>query len=225
LVQALHQQSLGGFLVVLLPDLVQFLLEIVSRGQRFVESQGFLKTLGFVACGIEVLRPLKQQPADPFEHVLLRGVLELVIQGPPQFREFVVVELDHVETVEHQRGVRQMGRDGIDVGRRHVRGHRLDLGPGTPKPNPEILQGIPAFSPPHMHHRPLSRSRTIVRYTCPLDVEISSMAICRRCFSLGLPNRRWRSPFWISLITSQLTRKWRATSLIVMYLDNSKAYR
>jgi len=195
LVQALHQQSLGGFLVVLLPDLVQFLLEIVSRGQRFVESQGFLKTLGFVACGIEVLRPLKQQPADPFEHVLLRGVLELVIQGPPQFREFVVVELDHVETVEHQRGVRQMGRDGIDVGRRHVRGHRLDLGPGTPKPNPEILQGIPAFSPPHMHHRPAFQ----VQDDCQVHVSLGRGNLVDgdlpQVFQLGLAKPPLEVPF------------------------------
>ena len=60
-----HQQGLGGFLVVLFPDLVQFLLEIVGRGQRFIQSQGFLKTFGLVAGGIEVFRPLQQAANEP----------------------------------------------------------------------------------------------------------------------------------------------------------------
>ena len=47
-----------------------------------------------------------------------------------------------------------MGRDGVDVGRRHVRGHGLDLGPRSAEPGPEILQGIPAFSLAHVNHRP-----------------------------------------------------------------------
>ena len=33
---------------------------------------------------------------------------------------------------------------------------------------------------------PLSRSITMVRYRCPLATAISSMAMRRRCFSLGL---------------------------------------
>jgi len=45
----------------------------------------------------------------------------------------------------------------------------------------------------------------MVTYLWPLPVEISSMAICLTCLSLGLSNRRWRDFFWISLTTSQLT--------------------
>ena len=41
-------------------------------------------------------------------------------------------------------------------------------------------------------------------------MEISSMAMCRRCLSLGLAKRRDRSRFWMSLIRSQPTPRWTA---------------
>ena len=180
----IHQQSLGGLLVVLFPDLVQFLLEVVGRGQRFIQSQGFLQTLA-ARCGWDRgFRPLEQQPTNPLEHVFLHRVLELVIQGPPQFRELVVVELDHVETIEHQPGIGQMGRDGVDVRGRHIRGHGLDLGPRTAEPGPEILQGVPAFSPADVNHR----SAFQVQDDRQVDVPLGRWK-----------SRRWRSAAGVSV--------------------------
>ena len=76
-----HKQRLGSLLVVLFPDLVEFLLEIISHSQRLIQSQGFLEALRFLADRIEVFRPLEQQPAYPFEHVLLHRVLEFAVHG------------------------------------------------------------------------------------------------------------------------------------------------
>ncbi len=149
----LHQERLGGFLVLLFPDLIEFLLEVVGRGQRFIQSQGFLKAFGLVVGGIEVFRPLEQEPTNALEHVFLHRVLELAIQGSPQFRKFVVVEFDHMETVKHQADAGQMGRHGVDVCGRHVRGHGLDVGPRSAEPGPELRQGVPTFSLAHVNHR------------------------------------------------------------------------
>src|SRR5271157_4524855 len=63
---------------------------------------------------------------------------------------------------------------------------------------------------------PVSRSRTNVRYLWPLPTEISSMAICLKCFNLGLPNRLERSRLTMSLIRSHPTLRCLATSWMVM---------
>jgi len=52
------------------------------------------------------------------------------------------------------------------------------------------VNASPPFPLPTCITAPLSRSITIVTYfLCPFPVEISSMAICFRCFNLGLANR------------------------------------
>ena len=99
-----HEQSLSRLLVVLFPDLIEFRLEVVGRGQRRIQSESFRKTLRFLAGRIEVLLSLEQQPAHPFEHVFLHRVREFAIHGSPKFRELVVVELDHMKAIEHQPG-------------------------------------------------------------------------------------------------------------------------
>ena len=54
-------------------------------------------------------------------------------------------------------------------------------------------------------------------------VLFSSMAMRLRCLSLGLAKRRDRSRLWISLIVSQPTSRWRATSRMVMLRESSNA--
>jgi len=99
-----HQQLGGGFLIVLFPDFVERVLEVIGRGQGLVEPEGFLQPLGFVTRLVQVFGLLQKQPANSFEHVLLHRVFELVIQGPPQLGEFLVVQLDHMKPIEYQRG-------------------------------------------------------------------------------------------------------------------------
>ena len=45
----IHEQGFGRFAVVLFPYYVKFFLEIIGRGQWFVETQRFPQTLGFAA--------------------------------------------------------------------------------------------------------------------------------------------------------------------------------
>ncbi|TWU19365.1 hypothetical protein Poly21_15370 [Allorhodopirellula heiligendammensis] len=56
-----------------------------------------------------------------------------------------------------------------------------------------------------------------------LPMQISSMAIRCTSFMEGLANRRWRSVFLITLITSQVTPSRSATSFIVMRRVSCKA--
>jgi len=77
----------------------------------------------------------------------------LVVQIPTQVGELFVVELEDVKAIEDQGGMRQVRRHGVDVGRRHVGGHGLDLGPTGAEPPPESQQRITAFSPAHVENR------------------------------------------------------------------------
>ena len=72
---------------------------------------------------------------------------------------------------------------------------------------------------------PLSRSITTVMYRWPLATAISSMAIRRRCLSLGRAKRRARSRFWMSLTRSQPTFRCAATSRMVIRRESSSTYR
>ena len=49
------------------------------------------------------------------------------------------------------------------------------------------------------------------------------MAICFSFLNFGVPNRRYSDVAWMSLMVSQLTCKWWATALMVIYRDRSRA--
>lgn len=44
-----EQKCLGRLLVVLFPDLVEFVLEVIGDGQRLIQPEGFVKPLGLAA--------------------------------------------------------------------------------------------------------------------------------------------------------------------------------
>ena len=76
-----------------------------------------------------------------------------MVQLTTEGAELVVEQLDDVEVIEHVYGPRQVVAHRPDVGRRHVRGHRFDLGPRPPQPPPERLEGIDTLAVADKHHR------------------------------------------------------------------------
>src|ERR1700677_4925221 len=51
-----------------------------------------------------------------------------------------------MEAIKDQGGVGQSPGNGVDVGRTHVGGHGLDLGPTTPQSLPESFQSVSPFA-------------------------------------------------------------------------------
>ena len=100
------QELFGGAFRQLLPELSQFLLEVVRDGQRFVPLQSCEQPGQFVELVRlrEVLGVLQQQPADPLEHVAMQLVLQFVVQVAAPRRQFFVHELDHMPRFIEQPG-------------------------------------------------------------------------------------------------------------------------
>jgi len=67
---------------------------------------------------------------------------DLAYQPPPQFVQVFVHELDDVERVENDLGLRQVLGHGGGVSPGHVHGDGLDLGAGTAKAPPERFQSF-----------------------------------------------------------------------------------
>ena len=76
----IHKQGFRRFSIVLFPEFVQFVLQVISHGQRLVQPQCRPKTLGFATRSVEVVRAFQQQPADALEHVFLHRVRQLMVQ-------------------------------------------------------------------------------------------------------------------------------------------------
>ena len=93
----------------------------------------------------------------------MHRVLQLVVQGPPQVRELLVVELDDVEAVEHQTASRRwvvtasMYAGDMSVATASIRAREW---------RSRIQKAVNASPPlpwPTRTTAPLSRSNTIVR--------------------------------------------------------------
>lgn len=64
-----------------------------------LESQSFFQTFMLFAAFIQVFRIFQEQPAGAFEALHLHPV-RFVIELPPEFKEFVVEELDNVKVIK-----------------------------------------------------------------------------------------------------------------------------
>ena len=139
-------------------------------------------------------------------------VFDCSVQFPPQVRKLVVEELYDVKAVKDQHGIGQMGSHGVDVRGRHIGGDGLDLRAATTQAFPEIYQGIPAFPMPHVDHH----SRFEVQDNSQVTMAFANGNLVDgdlpQVFQLGQENRFCKSPLTISLTTSQLMPKCRATS-------------
>ena len=139
--------------VRLFPQLSQVFLEVIGRGQRGIQFQGLVQAFRSFRL-VQVFGVLEQQPAGAFEHVLVQFVGRLAEEFSSQVGELLVEQFDDVEVIEHDLGLGQLLADRLDVGGRHVHGHRLDLGPGSAQSPPKRLQRLAAFALADEHHGP-----------------------------------------------------------------------
>ena len=116
-----------------------------------------------------------------------------------------------------------MGQHGTDIGWRHVGGHRLEAHFLTFEPSPERLQGLGAFAVADEDHGPAFQVQDHRQVAVPFADGDFVDGDLLELVQLGRAKRRCRCRFWISLMMSQLTPKCRATSLMVMCRDSSRA--
>src|SRR5713101_4708441 len=152
--QPIPKDAASVALELLVPDLPEILLEVIGDGQRGVQAWGVFQALVFVACAVEVLRVLQEQPTGPLENLAVAVAGGLVIQLAAQGAELVVEELDDMEVIEHVHRSGKVVAYGPDVGGRHVGGDRDDLGPRPTQPPPKRLQGLDAFAVADENHSP-----------------------------------------------------------------------
>lgn len=111
--------------------------------------------------------------------------LSLPLQFLAKFGQFVTEQFDEMKIFKDDYCLRQVGRYRGDIGRRHIDSHRPDLRLALFK---RFQNGARLSAPlpsPTKKTAPERRSRTAMRYRCPLPMAISSMAINSRCFKSG----------------------------------------
>ena len=149
-VQERGRELLAG----LLPELPQVLLHVVGRRQRLVQRQRLLQP--------SASRPSWRRGSRRFFSSSQRVPLSTFFcitsvasryKRPTQVGELLVEELDHMEAVEDDLRLGQVVGTASLVGRRHVHGHRLDLGPAGPQPLPERLQRVGPLAVADEDHR------------------------------------------------------------------------
>ena len=85
----------------------------------------------------DLRRELFREATDKLHKHVLKGTRWLLLMNP-----------------EHDLGLGQLLADRLDVGGRHVHGHRLDFGPRSAQSPPERLQRLAAFALADKHYGP-----------------------------------------------------------------------
>lgn len=113
-----------------------------------------METLGFLPGVVQVLRVLQQQPSGPLEDLLVQLLLGFPVHFATQIGQFAVEQLEHVEVVEDDDRLGQMGLNGMDIGGRQVHGHGLDRRTTAFQAFPEGVEGLGPLAVSHKHDRP-----------------------------------------------------------------------
>ncbi len=127
--------------------------------------------------------------------------------------------------IEDEYGVGQIRLDRTDIRRRHVDGHRFDLGPAALQAFPEGFQGFDALAVSHEHHRPRVQVQDHRQVTLPpadgdfIDGDLPQVV------ELDPAEFAAEIPLLDVLDEVPTHLQMPATSRMVIWRDNSRTYR
>jgi len=148
------QMGLGRSFVRERPKESEIFLHVVCRGQRLVEAQCLFEPRAFVSFIVEVFGILQEEPAGPFQDVLVKEVRSFPVEISTQFGQFLVEQLDQVEMVENDGRVGQIGSHCGNVCLRHIHGNGPDSCSRGFQTFPEGLQCVGSFAFAYEHDCP-----------------------------------------------------------------------
>ena len=89
-----------------MPELAQFILQVVGLGQWGIEFQRTIQAFFLIFSGsiVEVLGVFEQLPARTFQDFELKKIAVFAPKRPASFAEIVVIELHHMQTIKDDSG-------------------------------------------------------------------------------------------------------------------------